>query len=173
MDQLLWFKGHIPQQSFILWLAGLGRLCTMDYLHSAGIIRNAAYMLCGFHIETHELSITIISSKRLFGSQHYDTRSQSPQTKALAPFKFLNLWADREDFMDIVGTIWQPPISGNPVYAFTTKLLPLKNAFKSLHRHHTSHISCRVIKAKARWTSAQTSLDDHPGSANLITAERN
>jgi mannosylglycoprotein endo-beta-mannosidase len=50
---LLWFKGHIPRQSFILWLAGLGRLRTMDRLYSAGIIRNASCILCGTHTETH------------------------------------------------------------------------------------------------------------------------
>lgn len=54
MHQLLWFKGHIPRQSFILWLAGLGRLRTMDHLHSAEIIRNATCILCGLHTETHE-----------------------------------------------------------------------------------------------------------------------
>ncbi|XP_061959709.1 uncharacterized protein LOC133680749 [Populus nigra] len=42
MHQLLWFKGHIPRQSFILWLAGLGRLRTMDRLRSAGILQNTA-----------------------------------------------------------------------------------------------------------------------------------
>jgi hypothetical protein len=50
---LLWFKGHIPRQSFILWLAGLGRLRTMDRLHSAEIIRNRTCILCGLHTETH------------------------------------------------------------------------------------------------------------------------
>jgi hypothetical protein len=54
MHQLLWFKGHIPRQSFILWLAGLGRLRTMDRLHSAGIITNAACSFCGTHTESHE-----------------------------------------------------------------------------------------------------------------------
>jgi len=54
MHNLLWFKGHIPRHSFILWLAGLGRLRTMDRLLSAGIIQNAACILCSLHTETHE-----------------------------------------------------------------------------------------------------------------------
>jgi mannosylglycoprotein endo-beta-mannosidase len=54
MHQLLWFTGHIPRQSFILWLAGIGRLRTMDRLQTAGIIMNATCILCGLHIETHE-----------------------------------------------------------------------------------------------------------------------
>jgi hypothetical protein len=54
MHHLLWFKGHIPRQSFILWLACLGRLRTMDRLHSTGIITNNTCILCGLHVETHE-----------------------------------------------------------------------------------------------------------------------
>ncbi|KAJ6952190.1 hypothetical protein NC653_041365 [Populus alba x Populus x berolinensis] len=50
---LLWFKGHIPRQSFILWLASMGRLHTMDRLQMAGIISNASCILCGLHTETH------------------------------------------------------------------------------------------------------------------------
>ena len=52
LHHLLWFKGHIPRQSFILWLASLGRLRTMDRLH--GITTNAFCILCGLHVETHE-----------------------------------------------------------------------------------------------------------------------
>ncbi|KAJ6989648.1 hypothetical protein NC653_018206 [Populus alba x Populus x berolinensis] len=49
MHHLLWFAGHIPRHSFILWLACLGRLRTMDRLSSAGIIQNASCILCGLH----------------------------------------------------------------------------------------------------------------------------
>ncbi|KAJ6940685.1 hypothetical protein NC651_006728 [Populus alba x Populus x berolinensis] len=65
--------------------------------------------------------------------------------QGLAPFKFLNLWADREDFLDIVQEVWQPPISGNPM----------------------------VAEAKASWNSAQVALDESPGSIELMSAERN
>jgi hypothetical protein len=54
IHQLLWFKGHIPRQSFILWLASLGQLRTIDRLHSIGIIRNATCIFCGLHTETHK-----------------------------------------------------------------------------------------------------------------------
>ncbi|XP_011008594.1 PREDICTED: uncharacterized protein LOC105113923 [Populus euphratica] len=52
MYHLLWFKGHIPRQSFILWLASLGRLRTLDRLHGAET--NTTCILCGLHVETHE-----------------------------------------------------------------------------------------------------------------------
>nr|TKR98075.1 hypothetical protein D5086_0000206760 [Populus alba] len=49
---ILWFKGHIPRHSFIMWLASLGRLRTMDRLH--GSVFNTTCILCGHHMETHE-----------------------------------------------------------------------------------------------------------------------
>jgi hypothetical protein len=52
LHHLLWFKGHIPRQSLILWLASLGRLRTMDRLH--GTASSALCVLCGLQVETHE-----------------------------------------------------------------------------------------------------------------------
>jgi hypothetical protein len=51
MHHLLWFKGHIPRHAFILWLASLGRLRTMDRLH--GAVMNSQCVLCDQHDETH------------------------------------------------------------------------------------------------------------------------
>ena len=52
LHHLLWFKGHIPRHSFILWLASLGRLRTMDRLH--GTITSPTCVLCDQHEETHD-----------------------------------------------------------------------------------------------------------------------
>lgn len=97
----------------------------------------------------------------------------SPLPHSPSPFKFLNVWADREDFLDIVKSAWESPVHGTPIYSFTTKLRLLKHTLKSLHRHHTSHISNRVAEAKHRWTSAQILLDESPASEDLLAAERN
>lgn len=40
-----------------------------------------------------------------------DTR---PREKS--PFKFLNQWAEHEDFQDMVRRIWQQPIAGNSMF---------------------------------------------------------
>ncbi|XP_044481548.1 uncharacterized protein LOC123208252 [Mangifera indica] len=61
---LLWFSGHIPRHSFILWLATLGRLRTMDRLQHFGIVHSTACVLCGSAIETHD---------HLFFSCHFST----------------------------------------------------------------------------------------------------
>jgi len=88
------------------------------------------------------------------------------------PFKFLNVWADREDFSAIVNSSWQTHVQGNPMYRFTTKLRLLKAEFKNLHHQHTSHISNRVARAKADWNAAQLILDQRPASAEANSRER-
>ncbi|KAJ6897578.1 hypothetical protein NC652_024398 [Populus alba x Populus x berolinensis] len=96
----------------------------------------------------------------------------TPLPHSPAPFKFLNVWADREDFLDIVKSVWESPIRGTPIYRFTAKLRLLKHSLKTLHRHHTSHISSRVAEAKQKWTSTQILLDESPASVDLLAAER-
>ncbi|KAJ6304953.1 hypothetical protein OIU78_020491 [Salix suchowensis] len=45
---------------------------------------------------------------------------------AQSPFKFMNQWAEHEDFMQIVHRVWDQPITGNAMFQFTSKLLKLK-----------------------------------------------
>jgi hypothetical protein len=54
-----WFCMGTSRHSFILWLASLGRLCTMNRLHMAQIE-------CGLHTETHD---------HLFFHGHYSSSS--------------------------------------------------------------------------------------------------
>nr|TKR98083.1 hypothetical protein D5086_0000206310 [Populus alba] len=95
-----------------------------------------------------------------------------PSPRMPAPFKFLNMWADRMDFQDIVKAAWQSPVNGNPMYRFTSKLQLIKHALKALHRNNSSHISARVAEAKTRWNFAQVLLDESPTSEDLLAAER-
>jgi hypothetical protein len=53
MYHLIWFPEHVPRQAFILWIASMGRLHTMDRLLSHQIISSATCALCGLHTETH------------------------------------------------------------------------------------------------------------------------
>lgn len=54
IHHLLWFPGHIPRHSFILWLASLGRLRTMDRLQAHGLLASSECILCGSAAESHE-----------------------------------------------------------------------------------------------------------------------
>jgi len=54
MHYLLWFPGHVPRHSFILWLASLGHLHTMNKPHNFQIITFTIYILCGSHVKTYD-----------------------------------------------------------------------------------------------------------------------
>ncbi|KAJ6983820.1 hypothetical protein NC653_026591 [Populus alba x Populus x berolinensis] len=97
---------------------------------------------------------------------------QRPNQHRHNSFKFLNIWADRGDFLDIVASSWQLPSTGNPMYQLTTKLRRLKTVLRQLHLHHTSSITHRVAKAKTNWEAAQFYLDQHPTSSTAQSTER-
>ncbi|XP_019058541.1 PREDICTED: uncharacterized protein LOC109116848 [Tarenaya hassleriana] len=51
---LVWFRGAIPRQSFLIWQALQGRLPTVDRLVSWGMHINTVCVLCNADQETHE-----------------------------------------------------------------------------------------------------------------------
>ncbi|KAF9678102.1 hypothetical protein SADUNF_Sadunf07G0000100 [Salix dunnii] len=87
-------------------------------------------------------------------------------------FRFLNLWIEREDFMPHIASLWQRQAHGNPLFRLTTKLQWVKQSLKNWHKHNSSHISSRVVQAKADWDSAQTNLDQNPSSLIYRTREK-
>ena len=89
-----------------------------------------------------------------------------------SPFKFLNAWTDRADFMDLVSTSWNSQVNGNPMYKFTTKLCILKTALRNLHHQHTNNIAGKVAQAKVTWQDAQLHLDSNPTSTEAKDRER-
>ncbi|KAG5565583.1 hypothetical protein RHGRI_001484 [Rhododendron griersonianum] len=50
----VWFPHHVPRWAFIVWIAFLGRLSTMDILCSWGLGTTASCSLCLNGVETHE-----------------------------------------------------------------------------------------------------------------------
>ncbi|KAJ6874273.1 hypothetical protein NC651_032936 [Populus alba x Populus x berolinensis] len=58
------------------------------------------------------------------------------------------------------------------MYKFTKRLGFLKPKLKSMHCHNTSHISNRVVEAKANWATTQILLDGSPQSKEHMRAER-
>ncbi|KAJ6889558.1 hypothetical protein NC652_030338 [Populus alba x Populus x berolinensis] len=144
----------------------------MDRLHSTGIIRNATCIFCSLYTETHEHLFCHIPAEKHFGSQWYNSTSSTVSCKRQVPFKFLNLWADKDGFMDTVTSSWQTQVTGSPIYIFTTKLRLLKTALKQFHRQHTSHITSRVIQSRDAWNAAQSNLAANPTSSEAMAIER-
>ena len=87
-------------------------------------------------------------------------------------FRFLNFWADHDDFLGIVKRVWVAYVEGNPMYKFTQKMSLLKKELKAKHFRDSSHISSRVLEAKAQWAAAQVALDAHPMSDECSLVER-
>ena len=89
-----------------------------------------------------------------------------------SPFKFLNAWTDRADFMHIVSSSWNSQVYGNPMYKLTTKLGILKTALRNIHHQHTNNMASRVAIAKLTWQEAQLHLDSNPTSNEAKARER-
>lgn len=63
-------------------------------------------------------------------------------------FKFLNLWVDQDNFMDLIRDNWHQILQGNPMMRLSVNLYRVKEVLKKMHNHNTSQISKRVGEAK-------------------------
>ncbi|KAJ6744946.1 hypothetical protein OIU79_031141 [Salix purpurea] len=88
------------------------------------------------------------------------------------PFRFLNLWTDRDGFLDMVIGVWNQPVHGNPLYQFTTKVQLMRSTLRRYHNQTSSHISSRVADAKRKWIKGQMELDARPRDPQLQAQER-
>ncbi|KAJ6389503.1 hypothetical protein OIU77_027765 [Salix suchowensis] len=95
-----------------------------------------------------------------------------PVIKLHPPFKFLNLWADKEEFLPMVASTWQQEVDGHPFLQLIQKLRLVKAQLKKFHQLHYSHITRRVNNAKDNWEKAQIDLDTNPSNAGLRLQER-
>jgi hypothetical protein len=78
---LIWFPGHTPRHAFILWIASMDRLYTMDRLLSHRIINSSTCILCGQHTETHDhLFFQCTYSAEVWGSLSAKTLFSWPST---------------------------------------------------------------------------------------------
>ncbi|KAJ6874348.1 hypothetical protein NC651_032986 [Populus alba x Populus x berolinensis] len=170
MDQLLWFKGHIPQQSFILWLAGLGRLCTMDYLHSVlGLdsIGGASSLQAGTH---DHLFFKCAYSVVVWG----DILTKALTPWPITPLQSLLQWAttnlrkkdfthflSRLVFLTIVYFIWYERNNRIFKQAYRTSQCwwekPLVVALK-----HSERIKHKVLLQKQKLTRTHKLYNTHP-----------
>ncbi|KAJ6417093.1 hypothetical protein OIU84_002898 [Salix udensis] len=93
------------------------------------------------------------------------------EIKPRPPFKFLNLWAEKEDFLPMVHATWMEEADG-PILQLTTKLRRIKKKLKEFHLLHSSHITRRVEEARKEWGKCQIDLDANPTNAGLGMQER-
>ena len=64
--------------------------------------------------------------------------------------------------------VWSTQIHGSDMFRLCRKLKLLKEPLKDLNKKHVSHISSRVIAAKARLCDIQQQLHDNPTDSLLL-----
>jgi len=69
-----------------------------------------------------------------------------PNVQGRRNFKFFNMWASHDQFLEVVSFCWSAPVYGTPMYILCRKLKLLKGPLKQLNRLHFSHISERVSR---------------------------
>ncbi|KAJ6881012.1 hypothetical protein NC652_034125 [Populus alba x Populus x berolinensis] len=100
---------------------------------------------------------------------HFDPRGaftdHSPAIVRFAPyvqgrrnFKFFNMWALHDQFLETVSSCWSSSVYGTPMYILCRKLKLLKGPLKELNRLHFSHISERVSRIESKLEHLQVSF---------------
>ncbi|GFZ18615.1 hypothetical protein Acr_27g0003540 [Actinidia rufa] len=82
-------------------------------------------------------------------------------------FKFFNVWAQHESFLDLVTNVWSMRVEGTTMFRLCKKLKALKDPLKTLNKHNFSHVSTRVEAAKEELNQAQQNAHDNPGDVSL------
>ncbi|GFZ08668.1 hypothetical protein Acr_20g0004760 [Actinidia rufa] len=84
-----------------------------------------------------------------------------------SPFKFFNMWAKHDNFLELVSSAWQMQMDGTAMYKLCKRLKALKGPLKILNKQQFSHISARTEEAEENLVQAQQQLHDNPGDSVL------
>ncbi|XP_048492953.1 uncharacterized protein LOC125493541 [Beta vulgaris subsp. vulgaris] len=87
------------------------------------------------------------------------------------PFKFCNMWALDDSFLDIVQTGWQVRIEGVPMFRVVSKLKKLKQSLKMLHKHKFSQVENDAAIALIKLLDIQKAIHSDPHNADLHRKE--
>ncbi|GJY80402.1 RNA-directed DNA polymerase, eukaryota, reverse transcriptase zinc-binding domain protein [Tanacetum coccineum] len=86
------------------------------------------------------------------------------------PFKFLNVVAHHERFMEVVIEVWEHQISGFHIFSVVKKLKNLKKPIRKL-LYEKGNLHANVIRLRTELELIQTLLDADPFNASLREAE--
>ena len=79
-------------------------------------------------------------------------------------FKFHNMWAEHEEFMDIVSANWRTPLRGTYQFRLCALIRGMKAPLRELNRLAFSHISTRAATANEALSEAMNSMRLNPES---------
>lgn len=72
----------------------------------------------------------------------------SPQHSIAPPFRFKNIWTSDPEFLNLVGTIWNQPVTRCAMFRLVTHLTQLKKVFKHLNGSKYKFLDDQVDQAK-------------------------
>ncbi|GFY87986.1 hypothetical protein Acr_05g0016250 [Actinidia rufa] len=87
--------------------------------------------------------------------------------RGVSPFKFFNMWANHDKFLEIVSNSWGMQLRGTAMYKLCRKLKAAKDPLRDLNKKHFSHIAARTEAAEEDLIQAQQQLHDSPRDYNL------
>nr|TKR97771.1 hypothetical protein D5086_0000209710 [Populus alba] len=82
----------------------------------------------------------------------------APYVQGRKKFKFFNMWALHDQFLETVSSCWSSSVYDTPMYILCRKLKLLKGPLKELNRLHFSHISERVSRIESNLEHLQVSF---------------
>ncbi|XP_074300097.1 uncharacterized protein LOC141631307 [Silene latifolia] len=88
------------------------------------------------------------------------------------PFKYFNMWALDENFLEVVTEGWRVPVYGTPMYQVMQKLKSLKHGFKQLNRANFNDIENLTQVTELSLKHFQEKLRMDPFNPDLCQAER-
>ena len=96
----------------------------------------------------------------------------NPNIQGKRNFKFFNMWATHDQFLEVVSSCWSAPVHGTPMYILCRKLKLLKGPLKQLNRFHFSHISERVSRLESHLEHLQTAFHKDRDNQALYEQDR-
>ncbi|XP_071928156.1 uncharacterized protein [Coffea arabica] len=88
-----------------------------------------------------------------------------------SPFRFLNVWTIKPDFLDVVKKCWSGSLPGSPLKVLSEKLQRTKQALRQWSRSSFGDIFLEIRSAEQNVVEAEIAHDDHPSDELLINLQ--
>ncbi|XP_074278681.1 uncharacterized protein LOC141602277 [Silene latifolia] len=88
------------------------------------------------------------------------------------PFKYFNMWALADDFMDVISHTWEIVVPGTPMFCLANKLKLLKKPLKGLNQEGFHNIEHTYSLAHKALLLMQEEMQSNPLNSELCDNER-
>lgn len=87
-------------------------------------------------------------------------------------FKFFNIWALNDQFLEVISNNWSPAVYGTPIYILCWRLKLLKGHLNELNCLHFSHILERVLRLEPEFEFYQSILQQDMDNQLIVERDR-